>query len=76
MFHAIDLIEPNKKIRPLIWALLETAATHGATVSEFENACKAAQGLLSNKFRGVLISELSCDGEAGLNPIVELRDFR
>lgn len=76
MLHAIDLIEPNKKIRPLIWALLETAATHGATVSEFESACKAAQGLLSNKFKGVLIAELNSDGEPGLNPIVERRDSR
>lgn len=35
-------IRRNKKMKPLIIALLETAATQGATLREFSEACELA----------------------------------
>ena len=35
-------IRCNKKMKPLIIALLETAATQGATLREFSRACEIA----------------------------------
>lgn len=42
-------IRHNEKLRPLVIALLETAATQGATLSEFRSACKYAVEIVENE---------------------------
>lgn len=52
------LLGVDKKLRPLVRALVETAERQGATVADFASACEAAQELMRWASRSLEVNEL------------------
>lgn len=64
-------IRHNEKMRPLIIALLEVAATQGATLYEFTKACDLAKEIVRTEMSqsNVCVTEFARRGIAGIEAL-------